>query len=58
MQKELRKIPIIELETPTIVLVGAPNVGKSSIVRFLFIYLFFRIFIYIDCFCDLLLSLL
>jgi GTP1/Obg family GTP-binding protein len=41
MQKELRKIPIIEIETPTIVLVGAPNVGKSSIVRFIFMYLFF-----------------
>ena len=33
LQKELRKIPVVELETPTVVLVGAPNVGKSSIVR-------------------------
>jgi hypothetical protein len=29
----LRRIPIIELNTPTVVLVGAPNVGKSTIVR-------------------------
>lgn len=33
MQKTLRRIPVIELSTPTVVLVGAPNVGKSSIVR-------------------------
>jgi nucleolar GTP-binding protein len=33
LQKELRKIPVVELSTPTLVLVGAPNVGKSSIVR-------------------------
>jgi nucleolar GTP-binding protein len=33
IQKDLRKIPVIELNTPTVVLVGAPNVGKSSIVR-------------------------
>lgn len=33
LQKDLRRIPVVELETPTIVLVGAPNVGKSSIVR-------------------------
>lgn len=33
LQKALRKIPVIELSTPTVVLVGAPNVGKSSIVR-------------------------
>lgn len=33
VQKDLRKIPVIELETPTVVLVGSPNVGKSSIVR-------------------------
>jgi len=33
LQKELRKIPVIELDTPSVVLVGAPNVGKSSIVR-------------------------
>ena len=33
MQKILRRIPVIELETPTVVLVGSPNVGKSSLVR-------------------------
>ena len=33
IQKDFRKIPVIELETPTVVLVGSPNVGKSSIVR-------------------------
>lgn len=33
IQKDLRRIPIVELQTPTVVLVGAPNVGKSSIVR-------------------------
>ncbi|KAM3573804.1 hypothetical protein VYU27_004225 [Nannochloropsis oceanica] len=33
VQKALRKIPIVQLDTPTVVLVGAPNVGKSSIVR-------------------------
>lgn len=33
IQKDLRRIPIIELDTPTVVLVGSPNVGKSSIVR-------------------------
>ena len=33
IQKVLRRIPAIELNTPTVVLVGAPNVGKSSIVR-------------------------
>jgi len=33
LQADLRRIPVIELDTPTIVLVGAPNVGKSSIVR-------------------------
>jgi nucleolar GTP-binding protein len=33
IQKELRKIPVIELNTPTVVLVGSPNVGKSTIVR-------------------------
>lgn len=33
IQKVLRRIPIIELNTPTVVLVGAPNVGKSTIVR-------------------------
>ena len=33
VQQELRRIPVIDLSLPTIVLVGAPNVGKSSIVR-------------------------
>lgn len=33
IQKDLRRIPVVELETPTVVLVGSPNVGKSSIVR-------------------------
>eukprot|EP00596_Hydrurales_sp_CCMP1899_P005323 CAMPEP_0119043496 /NCGR_PEP_ID=MMETSP1177-20130426/22762_1 /TAXON_ID=2985 /ORGANISM="Ochromonas sp, Strain CCMP1899" /LENGTH=421 /DNA_ID=CAMNT_0007011733 /DNA_START=130 /DNA_END=1395 /DNA_ORIENTATION=- len=33
LQKDLKRIPVVELETPTVVLVGAPNVGKSSIVR-------------------------
>ena len=31
----LRRLPVAELETPTIALVGAPNVGKSSLVRVL-----------------------
>lgn len=33
IHKALRTIPVIHLHLPTIVLVGAPNVGKSSIVR-------------------------
>lgn len=33
LQKTLRRIPVIELSTPTVVLVGSPNVGKSTIVR-------------------------
>jgi len=33
MGKELRSVPMIEPELPTVVLVGSPNVGKSSIVR-------------------------
>lgn len=33
VQRQLRGIPIVQLHIPTIVLVGAPNVGKSSIVR-------------------------
>ncbi|KAJ1424376.1 P-loop containing nucleoside triphosphate hydrolase protein, partial [Ochromonadaceae sp. CCMP2298] len=33
IQKDLRRIPMIELDVPTVVLVGAPNVGKSSLVR-------------------------
>ena len=31
----LRRLPVAELETPTVALVGAPNVGKSSLVRVL-----------------------
>jgi len=33
LQQDLKRIPVVELDTPTIVLVGSPNVGKSSIVR-------------------------
>lgn len=33
IQKELRRIPVISLAWPSVVLVGAPNVGKSSLVR-------------------------
>ncbi|CAN0044079.1 unnamed protein product, partial [Choristocarpus tenellus] len=33
VQKSLRGLPIVQLQIPTIVLVGAPNVGKSSIIR-------------------------
>jgi nucleolar GTP-binding protein len=33
IQKSLRSAPVIDLDTPAVVLVGAPNVGKSSIVR-------------------------
>ena len=33
LQKALRTTPAIRLDTPAVVLVGAPNVGKSSIVR-------------------------
>ena len=33
LQKGLRHAPVIQLDTPAVVLVGAPNVGKSSIVR-------------------------
>ena len=28
VQKDLRRIPVIELDTPTVVLVGSPNVGE------------------------------
>ena len=35
IQRQLRGIPIVNLQVPTVVLVGAPNVGKSSIVRVL-----------------------
>ncbi|EEF35900.1 nucleolar GTP-binding protein, putative [Ricinus communis] len=33
--KTLRAMPVVNLETPTLCLVGAPNVGKSSLVRIL-----------------------
>lgn len=33
LHKILRKIPVVELDTPTVVLVGSPNVGKSSLVK-------------------------
>ena len=33
IQQSLRTAPIVQVETPAVVLVGAPNVGKSSIVR-------------------------
>ena len=33
LQRGLRSAPAVQLNTPAVVLVGAPNVGKSSIVR-------------------------
>ncbi|MQL74202.1 hypothetical protein Taro_006577, partial [Colocasia esculenta] len=33
--KTLRAMPVVDPETPTLCLVGAPNVGKSSLVRIL-----------------------
>lgn len=33
--KTLRAMPVVDLKTPTLCLVGAPNVGKSSLVRLL-----------------------
>ncbi|KAL3777308.1 hypothetical protein ACHAWO_005074 [Cyclotella atomus] len=33
IQRALRKVPMVRLDCPAVVLVGAPNVGKSSIVR-------------------------
>ncbi|CAB9503997.1 Nucleolar GTP-binding protein 1 [Seminavis robusta] len=33
LQSSLRSAPAIQLDTPAVVLVGVPNVGKSSIVR-------------------------
>lgn len=33
LQRSLRNSPVVRLDCPAVVLVGAPNVGKSSIVR-------------------------
>ena len=33
--KALRSLPVAELRSPTVALVGAPNVGKSSLIRLL-----------------------
>ncbi|MCL7047553.1 hypothetical protein MKW94_030231, partial [Papaver nudicaule] len=33
--KTLRAMPVVDLKSPTLCLVGAPNVGKSSLVRIL-----------------------
>lgn len=33
INKDLKKIPLINLRYPTIILIGTPNVGKSSLVR-------------------------
>eukprot|EP00887_Chlorella_sp_A99_P004720 scaffold4.g4720.t1 len=33
--KALRRLPVVEPELPTVALVGAPNVGKSSLVQLL-----------------------
>ena len=35
MGKQLRGLPFVDPETPTVALVGAPNVGKSSLVKIL-----------------------
>lgn len=35
LQRGLRSAPAVQLDTPAVVLVGAPNVGKSSIVRWI-----------------------
>lgn len=35
LQRSLRSAPAVQLDTPAVVLVGAPNVGKSSIVRWI-----------------------
>ncbi|KAG7363426.1 GTPase [Nitzschia inconspicua] len=35
LQRSLRSAPAVQLNTPAVVLVGAPNVGKSSIVRYI-----------------------
>lgn len=31
--KQLRALPVLEVGLPTLALVGAPNVGKSSLVQ-------------------------
>jgi len=33
MSKQLRSLPYVEPQLPTLALVGAPNVGKSSLVQ-------------------------
>jgi len=33
MAKTLRRLPVVDTDVPTLALVGAPNVGKSTIVR-------------------------
>merc|ERR1719204_1158525 len=33
LQRKLLRAPCIDLDKPTVVFVGAPNVGKSSLVR-------------------------
>jgi len=35
LQRSLRGAPAVQLDTPAVVLVGAPNTGKSSIVRYI-----------------------
>lgn len=35
LQRSLRTAPAVQLDSPAVVLVGAPNVGKSSIVRYI-----------------------
>ncbi|EIE24639.1 P-loop containing nucleoside triphosphate hydrolase protein [Coccomyxa subellipsoidea C-169] len=35
MAKQLRRLPVVDLMLPTVALVGAPNVGKSSLVQIL-----------------------
>ena len=33
LSRTLRKLPVVDVEVPTVALAGAPNTGKSSIVR-------------------------
>ena len=35
MAKALRRLPVVDPALPTVALVGAPNVGKSSLVQLL-----------------------